>query len=272
MIRRVTIYILSLTLLLVPCSIVYAYESAQEHNVLMHDILFGSYSITNKDGANKLKALEYASYLCLDYTSKGGDTELRFLNNTVKVKGIIKSIAEIKFNSNQYHRRYTHRGWNFKYPDDRAHWKLRKEILTNTVKKVFDYNDVKKCDAMASAIYYIHVLGDYFDMDESRYERYKDNVNKDPLLIDLYREGNNTEYLLDSLKQNFISLFSLQKKNNAYSSLINFEFEEIENALKGTNDYKSFKDACKSLENALKRYVPELMRDNDAFRKAFYIL
>lgn len=269
-IKRIMTFLLTLSFLLVTSSNIFAYESAQEHNKLMKDILFGHYSITNKDGTNKLTALEYASFLCLDYTSKGGETELRFLNNTAKVKGIIKSIAEIKFNSNQYHRRYTHRGWNFKYYDDKAHWKLRKELMLNTVKKVFNYNDSKKCDAMASALYNIHVLGDYFDMDESQYETYKGNSSKDPLLMDLYSEGRNTECLLKSLKENFISLFSFQKKSIAYSSLINFEFEEIESALKTANDYKSFKEACNNLENALKRYVPELMRDNDAFRTAFY--
>ena len=46
------------------------------------------------------------------------------------------------------------------------------------------------------------------------------------------------------------------KKNSSYSSLINFEFEEIENELKHANDYKSYKDACNKLEEALKNYVP----------------
>ena len=237
----------------------------------MQDILFGTYSITNKDGTNKLKALECASYLCLDQYNGGGKCELSFLNNTFKVKGIIKDISKINFSMNPYHRRYTHRGWNFKYPDDKAHWNLRKEIMINTVKKVFNYNDSKKCDAMASALYYIHVLGDYFGMDESGYERYKNNSNKNPLLMELYSEGKNTEYLLDSLKQSLISIFSFQKKSTAYSSLINFEFGEIENDLKNSSDYKSFKEVCVKLESALKRYVPELMRDNEAFRKAFYI-
>ena len=88
--------------------------------------------------------------------------------------------------------------------------------------------------------------------------------------MDLYREGKNTEYLLNSLKQSLVSLLSFQKKNTAYSSLINFEFDEIENDLRNSNDYKSFKEACGKLESALKQYVPELMRDNEPFRKAFY--
>lgn len=88
--------------------------------------------------------------------------------------------------------------------------------------------------------------------------------------MELYREGKNSEYLLKSLKESLDSLFSFQKKTIAYSSLMN-EFEEIENALKSANDYKSFNEVCEKFKNALKQYVPELMRDNKAFRKAFYI-
>ena len=99
----------------------------------------------------------------------------------------------------------------------------------------------------------------------------KNNNNKDPLLIELYSDTINKDSLLKLLKQNFISLFSFQKNNNAYSSLINFEFAEIENDLKYSNDYKSCKATCDKLENALKKYVPELMRDNNEFRNAFYM-
>ncbi len=128
-VKRIFGFLLALVFLSITSSSAFAYESAQEHNRLMRDILFGNYSISNKDGNNKLRALECASYLCLDQYNGGGKSELAFLNNTFKVKGIINDISKINFTMNSYHRRYTHRGWNFKYPDDKAHWKLRKDLM-----------------------------------------------------------------------------------------------------------------------------------------------
>lgn len=233
--------------------------------------------LNKTEASTKLKALENASYLCLDQYNGSGKENLKFLNTTYKVNGIIKNINKINFTSNLHHRRYTHRGWDFKYPDDKANWKLRKIILLNTVSKAFGYGNMlgnitgydKKCNAMSSLIYYIHIFGDYLAMSESDFENYKSNVNKDLDMLPLYKENDN-QNVLNEIESNLLSLFSTQKKDVNYSHLFSFELPEIKNKFVYVNNYEEYCDVCKELYDALSKYVPTLMKENEVFRNAFY--
>ena len=233
-IKRIISFLLTLSFLLVSSNNVLAYESAQEHNELMNGFLFGNYNIISKDGTEKREALEKAVALTLDQENGTGQSKLDFLNNSFKVKGIVKSISKINIAP------FTHRRLHVEWENGidksnkklRTIWELRKRILKNTVKKVFSYNNLEdaKCNVMSSIIYYIHILGDYFEIaqDENKYEKYRNGDYKEVPVFDLYSEGRTNNYLLKALKQNFITLFSFQKNNYAYSSLINFDWEEIE--------------------------------------------
>ena len=184
--RRSVLLLLVLQLLLSFCTPAFAHDKTG-HDAILEKILFGEPTfLTRLTPGSKayeaLDALEDAVAICLDqYQGNYEDllTELR----EYKVHGLPKSVKEIDFSGNQYHRRYTHFGWNNVYtPTDLAHWEIRKSILSQTVNHVFgfqkmagiwmflgitkDYGFTPKCDAFAAFLYYIHVLGDYTASDK----------------------------------------------------------------------------------------------------------
>ena len=125
------------------------------------------------EAQNALKALEYASYLAIDQYNGNGTTELTFLRSTYHVPGLPTNIDAIDFRGNEYHRKFTHYGWDHQYYDDKANWAVRKNILLATTEKVFDFQTfsgkmlwhdfgyAQKCNSFAALVYYVHVLGDH---------------------------------------------------------------------------------------------------------------
>ena len=106
------------------------------------------------------------------------------------------SVSEIALPGGPQHRQYTHRGWNDQInylfdEDQKERWLKRKEVLRNTVYKVFDYNqqpfwlswlpffhDEKsemKYDSFCALVYYVHILGDY--LEDSNYQQFNGNTN-----------------------------------------------------------------------------------------------
>ena len=173
--KRIVCYGLLIAMLLSMVCPAYAHNAA-EHNLQLKMVLFGPDNTENSmspEAKKALKALEYASYLALDqYNGKGGRA-LTYLNSTYHVPGLPKSIDAIDFSSNEYHRMYTHYGWDRQYNDDKAHWAIRKNILLATTEKVFDFQTfsgkvlwhdfgyAEKCNSFAALVYYVHVLGDH---------------------------------------------------------------------------------------------------------------
>lgn len=147
--------------------------SGDEHDKYLQQVILGSdYKEKLKDVSlsEKMELLECASYLAIDQYNKGGSEELNTL--TSKVKGVPSSIQEIDFSGNSTHRVYTHKGWDNKYYTkselEKAHWDLRKTILTNTTKQIW-IDDDKKSEAFAKIVYLVHILGDHiYDMSERK--------------------------------------------------------------------------------------------------------
>lgn len=153
------------------------------HRKIIESILFGKENYMDSasgDTLEKLKAIECAVTICLDQYNDSYADELAFLNS-MDIHGLPDSIDEINFSGNQYHRRYTHRGWDFKYtPTDKANWPVRKTILLQTVNDVFsfskragewnilwftkDYGYEEQCTSMAAFLYYLHIIGEYHEV------------------------------------------------------------------------------------------------------------
>ena len=264
----------------------YSYGT-EEHNKILNRVLFGGeYPSFAGNKSNKLKALDNASYLCVDQYNNSGNSELKFLRDTIGVKSIIKSISEINFSSNYSHRKFTHQGWNYKFTHtiipntdifEDVNWDKRKKILLETCKKVFDFDFQligydKKCDAFSSMVYYVHLIGDYQNMSENDYDKYKLNADKHPYMIPLYKR-NDSVNVLNALEENFKTLFSKQKEADNYKELLSpslSEISKIKNRLRLECSYNEFKEICNDLIKVLEENVPELLKREDFFKKAFY--
>ena len=250
------------------------------HDAYMLKVLFGNDYKEENYNAKELaaiEALEAASYLAVDQYNGKGAEELKVLNN-YRVPSLPSDISEIDFPGNQHHRRYTHRGWmgpynnaERPYQDDKAHWNLRKTILTETVKKVFGLKDdsARVCESLSAVIYYIHVLGDHIV--ETDYQK----MNADLMGVG----GRNDQYdIIHQLIYHFDILFTSPSSSNRYNSfrsqlrLLNNEFSELVNKDGGINTPEkqaAYSELAKKLMDLLIKHVPGLLQEESYFSKVF---
>lgn len=108
----------------------------EQHDADIELILFGceNYKESHSSAKDSIQALEDAVYLAVDQFNGNGAKELEQLKG-MGIKGLPRSIDAFDYSSNSTHRGLTHRGWDFEYLE-KAHWPIRKSILTNTVQKV----------------------------------------------------------------------------------------------------------------------------------------
>lgn len=119
-----------------------------------------------------IRAIENASYLCIDQFQGNGTSEYEWLHD--HGFWVPEELKKIDYSaSGKTHRAYTHCGWDMTYKDDRAHWDDRKKLLLNTVEKVFDFRVLpswlvsydERCNSFAALVYYVHILGDFLEDD-----------------------------------------------------------------------------------------------------------
>ena len=246
----------------------------KNHDKYMTQVLFKSFKETGNDpnASEKLEALECASYLCIDQFNDNGqsdlDTILRF-----GVKGIPRSIDEISFPaSGTTHRSFTHRGWrstNNGLPTEKR--ELREQILINTVDTIFDFEgNEKQRDSFCALIYYVHLLGDH--MADSSYKV------KNGLKMEVGGRKDNTD-IVHELETHVEVIFSDQTHTHKYQSLLsaleryNARFYALVNSEGGINTDEKFaqKQAyVEGLSKLLTYYLPEMLKDEQFFRQAFY--
>ena len=204
------------------------------HDKVVKDVLFGeNRAAFMGEQQEKLNYLLNAVAICLDqYNGKYND-ELQELNDG-GVSGIPESINEIDFKGNEYHRMFTHRGWNHIYPLDRGKWETRKTILLQTVKDVFDFHSRIKlvgflriekeysdqCDAFAAFLYYLHILGEYVPSKEHE-ESGEGNSATMRVMIPLARQhpGECNEDVFWELERILPIVFKASVKEKDYSGL-----------------------------------------------------
>ena len=293
MIKRLFAFILSISTLF-SISVICLTHGKDEHDSIIENILFGNpnyckFLQTDSTPYKSLEDLENAVALCVDQYG-GSYSDLLSKLKAHKIHGLPESIDAIDFTSNQHHRRYTHRGWNFNYStNDLGHWNIRKNILLQTVNHVFsfqkyagtwgilginrDFDFTEQCKAFSAFLYYLHIIGDLED------SKTKNVVIGD--IIPLVREhpGEGNEDIFWELKRILPIVLKDSSKINSrlYNSLI-LDLDSLSNEAKelekagGMNDenFKYYHDVVERLINKLVTKIPILLKDEPFFKKVFY--
>lgn len=275
------------------------------HRKIIESILFGKENYRDDvdgDTLKKLKALEVAVTICLDQYNDSYSEELAYLN-AMKVHGIPDSIDEINFTGNQYHRRYTHRGWDFSYiPSDKANWPVRKTILMQTVNNVFgfskkagewsvlwftkDYGYKEQCVSMAAFLYYLHIIGEYHEV--AGQLAHKNNIRSDftaltASVIPLANPhpGDSNPDLFWELEKHFAVIFATQKAagTDSYIGLITdlrmlaSDARKLASRTGGIDAdvFEEYIEYAMKLIELLQNRIPALLQQEEFFTKAFLV-
>ena len=268
----------------------YAYGD-EGHNRVFEQILFGeSFNISNLNKTQKIKlqALEAASYLALDQFNGKGKDQLIILQNR-KVWNLPESIDDINFEGNQYHRQYTHKGWDYNYNPDTAKFKkYRKKILLNTTKKELSFGITSnfgftgytdQCESFAAFIYYIHILGDYLVAGDSNassgnIKLYTKNDQDLGDMIDFINNSDNN--LVSEINKHLLVIFKDQKEvDKLVKELdeIGRKAKKIYNSVDGSEirgeSFDAMYEYVKEYRNTLKKYVPDMLQKEPFFNNVF---
>ena len=291
--KRIVSFILTFSVLF-SCSFhVYAYVK-DKHDEIIECVLFGNanYSRTLSSASEHFKDLQdlkNATALCVDQY-QGNYADLLEALQARGIHGLPKSISEIDFTFNQYHRKYTHRGWNFDYSlDDLGHWAIRKEILLQTVNHTFEFSKIagewgilgitkqfdydEQCDAFAAFLYYLHVIGDF--------EASKSKGMIIGNVIPLVREhpGEKNEDIIWELERILPIIFKESSKTNKrlYDSLmsdlksIGLDGRRLEGSGGMTDEnFPEYHELIEKLIDKLESKVPSLLKDEPFFAKTFF--
>lgn len=266
----------------------FAYDR-EGHDKTLEEVLFGNnmYSSSKGEPIKKAaKALKCASYLAIDQYNGKGEADITFLKNDFQVSGI-PEISDIDFTSNNNHRRYTHRGWDYTYVPDKANWQKRKSILLSTVNKEFNFkkspNKVlgkvnkkyleydKKCDSFCALIYYIHIIGD--QIDNKTYTQFRSNYPNQMKL-----GGKDEENIIAELLKHTEILFEDQVSSNKYTHLktsltsLNGKIKALlrDGDINTEEKYTQYIEYAKQLEKILSANIPNLLREEEFFKKVYY--
>ena len=302
--RRSTIsWLIILALFFTLVSPACALPSQDDHDKDLRDLLFGEgYTLTGEK-KEKFQAIADAAALCIDQfssneterkkedTFKSLDARIGFSFSFDDIE-LQKGIGGINVNANS-HRLYTHRGWDFSEYPLKELWARRKKILTATVNtELFGQspgllkhlpwvegvvyseeacND--QCEAFCKLVYYIHLLGDYKEATS-----YSATFQQ---LIPLVRHEDLTSpAMIDELIKIVPILFGSQKWT--YPIFIQ-ELESIQTraekvmfidgrtgGIRTQEQFDEYYQCAMDLRDAIKQYVPEMLKKTDFFSEAFY--
>ena len=282
---RLTLYVFLFCLLSQPC---YAHPSAEDHNKELESVLFERGYSKYKPGVKEyIKAIEYASYLCIDQFGGKGEEQYRALKQ-MRMGGLPLSFSALDYSYDlsgggkqitaRTHRLITHQGWEQTLTKNaNSFWATRKRILLGTLNSIFDFGVLssaqhpsKSCNALAAIIYYTHILGDY---DEA-----KSAKNEFAIMIDLAGRNDGLD-IITQLREYSSVLFQSQKNAVPYKNLMK-DFDSIEKRAKkilrakgGISDEKNFEEyhlCANDLMDSLKKNVPELLKNETFFKEVFY--
>ena len=259
-----------------------------EHDDEIEYVLFGDryYADSHPQVKDIIQALEDAAFLCVDQFNGNGTQELANLVSR-KVPNLPKSISEIDFSSNYFHRYYTHRGWNID-SGEKAHWPLRQSILLNTVEKeLFCENrdlishitgffgsgdrNKEKIESFSILLYYVHIIGDHLEADKYSALAYIAPLTR---VHDTENPG-----VIPELIQCCRKLFKSQENSRQFISFIQ-EMEDLQNtsdsmvgSVGGVNTAEKFSiyhQCADDLLETLSIYIPQLLQNEDFFRNVFF--
>lgn len=175
--KRLLVFLLVLSLI-APClDVASAHGKAKEHYSDMEKVLFGGkyHGVSQSE----LNVLEFATTIAIDQSGDDDQNQLQELHS-FGVENLPDSVMDtvemnpkgIHITKSSGHRAYTHQGWTYNYSKSlsMANWPVRKDVIRETVKKVFNFDTVddKKCDSFSAVLYYVHILGDL--QEDSKYK------------------------------------------------------------------------------------------------------
>lgn len=287
--KRLVAWVLTLVFSIVALAVPVFAHNKTEHDRIIESILFGekNYKNTFVKGSEEyeaLTALENAVAICLDQYNGSYVEKLKALNDQ-GIHGIPDSIKDIDFNGNEYHRKYTHKGWNYQYSDnkdkDKAHWDTRKTLLLQTVNDafsfkllagkwlIFDFGYEDQCEAFAKFLYYLHVLGDY-DCDDAKNKRYIIGC-----VMQMAREhaSDDNPDIFWELESIFPILFESSTKAVAYKGLEQDMKLLAQQARKlgdlSNENFQQYHEIANELIEKLKSKVPGLLKEEPFFKGVF---
>ena len=262
----------------------------KEHDSELEWVLFGdrNYKNAHSNVEDIIQALEDAVYLAVDQYNGNGKKELENLRS-MGVRNLPRSIDEFDFSGNYAHRKYTHRGWDLEY-SEKAHWPIRKSILTNTVQKVlFDAENQplswfpwlsekvystpelrKQRDSFCALLYYVHILGDHIEA-----EKYTQLAYVAPLtqVHDAQNPG-----IIPDIEQHLSVVFASQKASFTYAALmgeldnLKLKAEKLDSSTGGVNTpekFEKYHQCAEELLKTLSAYVPQLLKNEPFFSNHF---
>jgi len=261
--------------------------SKNEHNDYLRKVLFGNNTPLNKEA---LDVIFSASYLTLDQYNGSGQKELDALHS-FGVGGLPDSISKIDFNSNFSHRSHTHRGWDYTFyfgysaGNDKAHWRIRKNILLETVSKVFSFKRIsipwlgidngfdKQVTGFAALVYYTHLIGDHLYDYENQLEKKssgEDSGMTMPLMHSNPSESNPD--ILFEVQNSLKVLFDTSDNNNSYRDLSQSLslLRSKANASVSIDAGLSSNAYADELLQILILRVPPMMKKTDFFKRVFF--
>ena len=279
--------------LIVSCTPPVYAHGRDEHDEEIELVLFGStnYKQTHPEVSDIVEALEDATYLAVDQFNGNGADALARLQKR-HIPDLPKKIEDFDFNSNFAHRNFTHRGWNVQY-DAKAHWPLRQQILTSTVRKelfssvetplgripwlsekVFadqEKDIARQCESFCVLLYYIHILGDHLEAERNTALAYVCPLTRP--------EDRDNPGVIPDLLAYFPILFASQKNTHTYSLFIQ-ELESInarsdslvqsEGGINTDEEFSAYHKCAEDLRDLLADYLPSLLKKEPFFRNTFY--
>ncbi len=283
--------------------VAFAHPSQVAHDNDLSIFLFGErYYLTGEKKA-KFQAIADAAALCIDQFSsnEGQESKKQLFDSLDQRIGFSFSFEDVELQklpgginaSAKNHRRYTHRGWNFKdYPTEMQQlWERRKLIITATVNKELFGKDPgilkrfkwvegliyseeacnDQCDAFCELVYYVHILGDY--------EEASSYSSEFQQLIPLVRnpEDITAPAMIDELLKLIPILFESQPWSTPILiqelQRIKADAERIilvQGGIRTEEQFNAYHDCAIDLIDTLQNYIPGMLKNIDFFSAAFY--
>lgn len=272
--RRLQILLLCALLLVGLIPIQSEAHTGKEHDKIMLRVLFRKFEYASKASTvqDEIAALCDACYLTIDQFNGQGQSSLDALID-YGVKDIPQNVSEINYKgSGNDHRSKTHRGWNVINDSEmKAIWPKRQDILRNTVNAVFDFKgNTKQPEAFCELLYYIHILGDH--------QSDKSYTVKNGLKIGVGGR-HDKEDIIHKLLELLPILFPDQINTHKYRALItnlrsiNNKLDKLVNSQGNVNteeEFTQYKACVDDVIEILSLYLPEMLKDEPFFNKAFY--
>lgn len=261
-----------------------------DHDKDIQKVLFGKENWSSSQSAEvktKVDMIEKATAIALDQ-HKGSHKQMLASLRRNKIYGLPNGISSFDFSVRDPHRSFTHRGWDFHYQRDIAHWAdIRKYIMLNTFNKEMEFSNPwitsisknydPRCEALCELVYYVHVLGDH--VEDSNHDGFSDYKVKE-LKIAVGDTHDKPNSIIDQLIDNVFPVLFRDQKNSLVYGQLKRDLQSIDDeatrlltrdgGLNSNEKLKQYDDCAQQVLDTMAISVPGLLRNEDYFHKIFY--